>query len=218
VIASSHLAVRFARGTVRVVVRLAAVTAVAIGLLVAVPAVLGFQTYAITTGSMTGTADAGSLVIAEPVPVTDLAVGDVITYLPPPDSGVDHVVTHRLVVVDEVDGVRTMRTQGDANATPDPWEFVLDDTLQPRMVVAVPYAGLPVLWLADATVRMLAIGLPAAVVALLSLLEVVRVFREPETPADGPAAVPDGGLQPATAVTDPLAPQDVPAPRIVTTV
>mgnify|MGYP001506304805 CR=1 FL=1 len=62
--------------------------AMALGALMIVPALAGYERYVITTGSMTGTYDAGSLVISKPVPVQDLKVGDVITYLPPADSGV----------------------------------------------------------------------------------------------------------------------------------
>src|SRR5215218_8176870 len=50
-------------------------------LLLLVPAVLGWQRYAIVSGSMSGTYDKGSLVLDEVVPVGALKVGDVITYV-----------------------------------------------------------------------------------------------------------------------------------------
>lgn len=175
-----HALATIGRRTGRVSTVLLSLVLLAFGLLVGVPTLLGYQTYAITTGSMTGTADPGSLVIAEEVPVADLVVGDVITYLPPPESNLDHPVTHRLVAIDlQEDGARVMRTQGDANPTPDPWTFVLDGSFQPRMSVAIPHAGVPVLALADRQVRMIAIGIPAAIIALLSLAEIVKVLREP---------------------------------------
>ena len=57
------------------------------------PGLFGYQRYVITSGSMTGTYDRGSVVFADVVPVSDLRVGDVITYTPPPGSGPDGLVT-----------------------------------------------------------------------------------------------------------------------------
>src|SRR3954469_22752147 len=57
------------------------------------PSLLGYDRYVITSGSMTGTFDIGSIVFDKPVPTADLAVGDVITYLPPESAGVPHLVT-----------------------------------------------------------------------------------------------------------------------------
>jgi hypothetical protein len=50
--------------------------------LMLVPAALGFHRYIILTGSMTGTYDRGSIVYDLPVPVSQLKVGDPITYDP----------------------------------------------------------------------------------------------------------------------------------------
>lgn len=55
-----------------------------------------------------------------------LEVGDVITYLPPPDSDVTNLVTHRIVSARRTrSGNIAFRTQGDANPDPDPWTFSL---------------------------------------------------------------------------------------------
>src|SRR3954451_2679775 len=84
------------------------------------PSLLGYDRYVITSGSMTGTFDIGSHVFDKPVPTADLAVGDVITYLPPESAGVPHLVTHRIVSIHSSGtgtgtGPPTFRTQGDAN-------------------------------------------------------------------------------------------------------
>src|SRR5437763_8440391 len=65
--------------------------------LILVPSLLGFQRYVITGGSMTGTIDRGSLVFDKAVPVSQLRVGDVITYTPPASSSPTGRVTHRIV-------------------------------------------------------------------------------------------------------------------------
>ncbi len=154
------------------------VTLLALGFVL--PSGLGYQRYVITGTSMTGTIDLGSVAFERVVPVGDLRVGDVITYLPPADSGVDHLVTHRIV---EIHG-RTFRTQGDAVPQPDPWKFQLDSASQPRVSFSVPYVGYVFIALADRSTRMLLIGGPSGVIALLSLLQVIAVLRRrPGAPA-----------------------------------
>ncbi len=148
-----------------------------------VPAAFGMQRYVIAGGSMTGSIARGSVVFEEVVPVAELRVGDVITYLPPADSGVDNLVTHRIVSIKG----DTFHTKGDANPDPDPWTFELTGATQPRVVQHVPYVGYAILALQDRTTRMVVIGIPAALVALWSLVELAGVVRRrPSTDAPGP--------------------------------
>lgn len=137
-----------------------------------IPSFLGYQRYIITSGSMTGTYDQGSIVFDKVEPVADLRVGDVITYLPPPDSGVSNLVTHRIHrITHDEQGREVFKTKGDFNPAPDPWTFTLDKTTQPVVGFHVAHAGWVFLWLANPQHRMLLIGLPAGLVALMSLGE-----------------------------------------------
>lgn len=139
------------------------------------PHALGYERYVITGGSMSGSIEKGSIVFAEPRPVEDLAVGDVITYLPPADSGVGNLVTHRIVDIETAEtGEPVFRTQGDANADVDPWTFGLVADEQPVVTQSVPYVGYLLIALADREVRMIVIGIPAAIIALLALVELGR--------------------------------------------
>jgi signal peptidase len=149
------------------------------------PALFGLQRYVITGGSMSGTYDLGSVVFEENVPVEDLRVGDVITYVPPAESGIDTLVTHRIV---ERDG-DTLRTQGDANPDVDPWTFQLDGDTQNRVAFHVPYVGYAFIALGDRPTRMAVIGLPALVIALYSLVELVGVLRRRPEEADEDLAI-----------------------------
>lgn len=142
------------------------------------PTFFGHERYVITGGSMTGAISKGSVVIEEHVPVPDLEVGDVITYVPPADSGVNDLVTHRIVDVEPgVDGERVFLTQGDANPDPDPWRFSLSSATQPVVTHSVPWVGYVFIALADPRNRMVAIGIPASLVALVALRDVVRALR-----------------------------------------
>src|SRR4051812_6712279 len=100
--------------------RVAAVTltliVAALAVLLLLPALLGYERYVITTGSMTGTYDPGSLVYDKVVPVEDLRVGDVITYAPPVGATRAPLVTHRIAGIStDAEGTRYFRTKGDAN-------------------------------------------------------------------------------------------------------
>jgi signal peptidase len=164
----------------RVVRKVLSGTIVAAGLCLAatilVPAALGYHRYVITGGSMDGTYDRGSVVFDREVPVSELQVGNVITYRPPADTGIDGLITHRIVSIhDQGNGDTFFRTKGDANAKPDPWRFTLDQPTQGRVSLSVPYVGYGIAALSLAPVRMLVIGLPALLIAIALS---VRLWRE----------------------------------------
>jgi signal peptidase len=139
----------------------------ALGLCVLVPALLGFQRYVITSGSMTGTYDRGSLVFDRVVPTSSVRAGDVITFRPPGQVG---LVTHRILSVRTVRGQRVLRTKGDANPMPDAWgAFALHGADQARVAFHIPYAGFAIAALSERAVRMLVIGGPALLIALVTL-------------------------------------------------
>ena len=146
------------------------------GALLVVPALMGWERYVITSGSMTGTYDRGSLVFDEVVPTKSLKVGDVITYQPPAGSGPKGLVTHRIIKIghEKKTGTTYYRTKGDANQSKDPWTFTLPGKEQPRVVAGVPKAGFVLAALAERNVRMLIVGFPALLIALFALIGLWR--------------------------------------------
>jgi signal peptidase I len=167
---------------------------VAVGALL-LPALLGYQRYVITGGSMTGTIPKGAVIYSRLTPLESLREGDVITFVPP---GLSRPVTHRIVSVtpDEA-GELVFRTKGDFNETADPWEVHLADRAQARYAFHVPYLGYVLAALAIRQVRMLLIGLPAVIIAISLLVSLWReagealeetggeLVAEPATPFDG---------------------------------
>jgi signal peptidase I len=146
--------------------------------LMLLPGLLGYQRYVITSGSMTGTYDRGSVVFDDVVQVSDLRVGDVITYTPPAGSGPSGLITHRIAWIgSDQFGRRLLRTKGDANATPDPWTFTLDGPTQARAAFHVPYVGYVLSALSIRKARMIVIGLPALLVAAALLFGMGRDVR-----------------------------------------
>ena len=171
-------------------------------LLFVVPSLFGLERYVIAGESMQGTINLGSLVFEEVVPVSELRTGDIITYMPPAESGIDNLVTHRIVTIEG----DTFRTKGDNNTQVDPWTFQLAGATQPVYRFHVPYVGFALLALQDRTVRMAAIGVPASIISLRALVQLVialRGLRKPREPR--PVAAP---ARPA-AGTRPLIPPAV---------
>jgi len=177
----------FARRLGRVICALAVAAGFFLGALLIAPGLLGWERYVIVSGSMTGTYDRGSLVFDEVVPVKSLKVGDVITYKPPRGAGPEGLVTHRISSIgkDPKNGARVFRTKGDANKSADPWTFVLPDKRQARVVAGIPHVGFALAALAQRQFRMLIVGVPAALIALIVL---AGVWREAGREADAKAA------------------------------
>lgn len=159
---------------------------VAAGLLVVLAfgaaAAAGVRTFDVRTPSMGRTAPVGSLVVTVPPAHERLAVGDVVTFVPP-TSGSDPVArlpyTHRITAI--TDGAIT--TKGDANGAADAWTIRRDDVVG-RVVGVVPGAGWllrVLLWLVGGVGAVWLLGGvvprrgPRAAVRLLGVSAVVAV-------------------------------------------
>lgn len=77
---------------------------------------------------------AGDLVIARPVPVASLVVGDVIVFVPP---GHNQAVAHRIAAIN----AGSITSRGDANPVGDPWQVQLSGPTVEHVVATVPYLG-----------------------------------------------------------------------------
>jgi signal peptidase len=160
--------------TAMVVVALAAFLLLAIG-----PRVLGYQTSTMLTGSMAPLINPGDVVVTAPTPVSDIRVGDVITYHIPVE---DHrVETHRVTeLLTTADGTTAVRTKGDANNGADPWTAALQGNTVDRHVLTVPYVGQAIRTLREPMVlNTLMYGAPAVLV--IGLL--ASIWRKDPDPA-----------------------------------
>lgn len=110
-------------------------------LLVLLPIGLGLDRYVVTGSSMDGDRDGGisrgSLAFERVVPVSDLRVGDVITYQPPGAADEDDMVTHRIVAI----GAAGVVTRGDAMPTADPWTLRPGQPTMSRVAFVIPWIG-----------------------------------------------------------------------------
>jgi signal peptidase I len=138
-----------------------------------VPQLLGYQRYVLVGHSMEPHIHRGSLVFDEIVNVSDLRVGDVITYVPP---GNTEPVTHRLISRKlREDGSPVFRTKGDNNTVADPRQFQLNRATQARYAFSVPYLGWLFIALGTPKLRLILLVLPAVLIAFAML---ARLWRE----------------------------------------
>ena len=128
------------------------------------PRILGYQTLTMLTGSMSPLINPGDVVVAVPVPVASIRVGDIITYHIPVE---DHrVETHRVTgVTRDGAGTTTVQTKGDANNGVDPWTATLEGSTAYKQVATVPYVGNVIRFLRQPVlVSILLYGAPAVLV------------------------------------------------------
>jgi signal peptidase len=133
-------------------------------LLVLLPIGLGLERYVMTGDSMSGGIDRGSIAFERVVPVSDLRVGDVITYRRPGAADDAALVTHRIVAF-EADGIRT---QGDAEPSRDPWLVRTDGPTLSRVELTVPWIGWAYLFLFHPQAWLLIVGAAGALVVLMT--------------------------------------------------
>lgn len=100
--------------------------------LVAVPALIGADTYVVSSGSMEPGLPVGSVIVVRTIDVDDVQRGDVVTFRLPTGD----VTTHRVVEIDQ----RGLSTKGDANDDIDPW-VVTEDALLGEVRYTVPFVG-----------------------------------------------------------------------------
>jgi signal peptidase len=106
-----------------------------VSLFVLLPIGLGLDRYVMTGGSAAGGIDRGTIAFERVVPVSDLRIGDVVTYQVAGTDG-DAMVTRRVVST----GPDGIWTEGDATAT-GPTSVRADASTMSRVELTVPWIG-----------------------------------------------------------------------------
>ncbi len=140
-----------------------------------------YRPVTVLSGSMRPAFSPGDVVVLTPERVSDVRVGQAISYRIP--VGDHHVQTHRVIAVLHRDGRVAVRTKGDANAAPDPWTARLHGSTAWRVRAVMPKAGWVLFWFRTPLVHTLTVFL---VPLLLVVLALGRIWRptasaEPES-------------------------------------
>lgn len=149
------------------------------------PRFLNYQTSTMLTGSMSPGINPGDVVVSVRTPVSELKVGDAITYSIPID---DHrIETHRVASIKRDDaGTTSVTTKGDANPGADPWTAVLSEDYVYTQAGVVPYLGDGIRALRQPLVQSV---LLYGASALLVVVVLSAIWRKPAEPAtETPAA------------------------------
>ena len=139
----------------------------------------------VLSGSMRPGFAVGGVVIAERVPVTTLAAGDVIIFRRP-DAPEEQVV-HRIVLLEQGASGPIIQTKGDNNPVEDTWRVTLRGTTAYQVRYAVPAIGYPAVWIHRPDVRRYS-TLAAGLLALVAAAVVFAPQRRPnDASGDAPA-------------------------------
>jgi signal peptidase len=162
------------------------------GLLVVMPRLTGLDNLIIATGSMRPAFEPGDVALVDKsVMPADVRVGDIITYFDPQGT----VVTHRVMALERApDGGPAFQTRGDANPVEDRYVVPGEDLLG-RVEHRVPYLG----WVIDAIKRQevvyAALFIPAGIIVLNELANLVRPLLARRRRQDEPLAATEAELQ-----------------------
>jgi signal peptidase I len=126
--------------------------------------------------SMVPSLNKGDLVTVAHVPVSDLKIGDVITYTSPKDSQV--TITHRLVGTPAELGINSFETKGDANQTTDP--LITPAAIIGRTVYAIPKLGYVADFLRQPLGLLVLIYLPALFILGSEIRRLIRRYQAQE--------------------------------------
>lgn len=136
-----------------------------------VPNLLGYQSFAVVSGSMEPAYSVGSIVYAKETPFDELKVGDVISF----SISEDTKVTHRITAIDNEK--QQFTTKGDANNTED-GEPVSYANVIGKVMFGVPYLG----FLSQYIRTPLGIAIGCGVIFIMILLNFIPdIFSEEES-------------------------------------
>ena len=136
-----------------------------------------YATLTVLSGSMRPGIPEGSIVLITPERPERVRVGQIITYAVP--EGDHHVVSHRVVEIVSGGPYPVIRTQGDANDTPDPWLAQIDGSTAWRVRASVPGLGRLISWLRQPLLHRLSVVVVPVVLAGVWLTDIWAADEDP---------------------------------------
>lgn len=138
------------------------------------PKFLPYQALVVRSGSMSPTIPTGSVVFYKKIAAENVKVGDVIVFAKPGQP--DEKVTHRVFQIGTAPTGRYFITKGDANGAPDSWRVPAAGTGW-LAETHVPIVGYILADLQSSAGRLLLLLIPAALLALITLHELLAERR-----------------------------------------
>lgn len=129
-----------------------------------------YRPVTVLSNSMQPTFSRGDLVVATPEPIASLKVGQVVSFQIP--VGDHRVESHRIVEIFNPGVAPVVRTKGDASEAADPWNAQLTGDTAWVVSATVPELGHLILWMRDPRIRLAALFLSPALLAVRMLLRI----------------------------------------------
>ena len=143
-----------------------------------VPNIVGMHSFVVMSGSMTPTLKVGDVVVDRPVGVTDVRIGDIITFKDPAGN---RLVTHRVRRLGTENGKVDIETKGDRNNSVEDWSVGTDGRVG-LVVYHVPKVGYALTWTRTRQGRLFLVLL----VLVIGVYEIVELWRPKPNVAQEP--------------------------------
>lgn len=158
--------------TLLAVIALSALAVAAIG-----PRLGLYRMETVLSGSMQPTFNPGDLIIVTPEPVSQVHVGQIISYQIP--IGDHHVESHRVTRVERHGNQTIIESRGDSNAAADPWRAQLTSHTAWRERLVIPTLGWLIIWMRQPLAQHLSV---IVIPFLLAAWWLLRIWRPRPTP------------------------------------
>jgi signal peptidase I len=137
----------------------------------------GWKALSVQTGSMKPAIMPGDLVLVHSVPMQDLHIGDVITYINPANNR--QTITHRVTgILTTPNGPGRFVTQGDANKAADP--VVYQNQIIGQVKHTAPNIGFLLNWLRSWVGLIVVVYVPALFMVIAEIKKLSKYYKELE--------------------------------------
>ena len=158
--------------TLLAVIAMSALAVAAIG-----PRLGLYRMETVLSGNMQPTFSPGDLIIVTPEPVSQVHVGQIISYQIP--IGDHHVESHRVTRVEHHGNGTIIESRGDNNAAADPWRAELTSHTAWRERLVIPKLGWLIIWMRQPLAQHLSV---LVIPFLLAAWWLLRIWRPRPTP------------------------------------
>jgi signal peptidase len=132
-----------------------------------------YQIMVVQSGSMKPAIKMGSLVVVKPT--SQYKIGDIITYKSADDS--QRTTTHRIVEINEEQGLIFYKTKGDANDAPD-FNPIFENNIVGKILFSIPYLGYPVSFAKTLPGLIILIIIPATIIIYEEIRKIVKEVKK----------------------------------------
>lgn len=145
-------------------------------------AIGGFRVFNVATGSMVPKYEVGDVLIVKEVDTNTLKKGDDITYLGNTGTFKNRVVTHQIVDINDVAGVKVFTTKGIANETNDP--SITGEQIYGKVIYKCILISLLTKLMSNLTAFYIIIFVPFAILVFLQIKDFIEERKESDSEED----------------------------------